>query len=49
MVREQEMLLEELAAFINMVEGRTDLSLDDARTWTLQQWVDTIFPVSTWY
>ncbi|KAK9828978.1 hypothetical protein WJX72_003179 [[Myrmecia] bisecta] len=44
MSREQEMLLQELAEFVNLVETRSDLTVQDAKTWTMEQLVDTIFP-----
>ncbi len=36
MVREQEMLLGELAQFVNLVEGRSDLGLTEAKSWTME-------------
>ena len=45
MAREQEILCEELAQFVNVLEGRTDLGVADAKRWTLKEWMSTIFPV----
>ena len=45
MAREQEILCEELAQFVNVLEGRTDLGVADAKRWTLKEWMATIFPV----
>lgn len=44
MVREQEMLLDELAQFMNLVEGRSDITLSMAKQWTVEQMVENIFP-----
>eukprot|EP00891_Asterochloris_glomerata_P001785 jgi/Astpho2/1785/Aster-x0495 len=44
MAREQEILCEELAQFVNVLEGRTDLGVADAKRWTLKEWMATIFP-----
>ena len=48
MAREQEILCEELAQFVNVLEGRTDLGVADAKRWTLKEWMTTIFPVRQW-
>ena len=45
MAREQEILCEEVAQFVNVLEGRTDLGVADAKRWTLKEWMTTIFPV----
>lgn len=47
MVREQEMLMEELAAFVNLVEGPgSALGLAHTKEWTVGDMVNKIFPVS---
>eukprot|EP00884_Botryococcus_braunii_P004529 jgi/Botrbrau1/14077/Bobra.182_3s0024.1 len=44
MSREQELLLEELAAFRGRVEGVPAAPLSEAKDWTMSAWLDSIFP-----
>jgi hypothetical protein len=45
MEKEQEMLLGELAEFVNLLEDREDLTLEDAKRWTTDELMNTIYPV----
>ena len=42
---EQQLLLQELATVMSSAEGRPR-SAAEAKTWTLQQWTQDLFPVS---
>lgn len=45
MSREQELLLEELAAFRARVEATTPPPLSVAKAWTMTDWMESLFPV----
>lgn len=45
MAREQGMLMEELAHFVNVVEGRSELTGQDVQEWTMGQYMDHVFEV----
>lgn len=45
MSREQELLLEELAAFRARVEATPPAPLSLAKAWTMTDWMDSLFPV----
>ncbi len=47
MSREQELLLEELATFVNLVDGKPHAThhTADAKQWTMHELMQNIFPV----
>ena len=48
MSREQELLLEELASFVDLVDGKPvgTHRTADAKQWTMHEVMESIFPVS---
>ena len=48
MSREQELLLEELATFVNLVDGKPHSThhTADAKQWTMHELMQNIFPAS---
>ena len=49
MSREQELLLEEMAIFVNLVDGKPNGThhTADAKQWTMHEVMENIFPVSS--
>ena len=45
MAREQELLLEEFTQFVGLLDGRTDLTVQHAKSWTMDELMDSIHPV----
>ena len=46
MAREQELLLEEFTRFVGLLDGRSDLTVQHAKSWTMDELMDSIHPVS---
>ena len=46
MAREQELLLEEFTRFVGLLDNRSDLTVQHAKAWTMDELMDTIHPVS---
>ncbi|KAL3131996.1 hypothetical protein ABBQ32_008620 [Trebouxia sp. C0010 RCD-2024] len=44
MAREQELLLEEFTQFVGLLEGRTDLTIQHAKSWTMDELMTSIHP-----
>lgn len=47
MAREQELLLEEFTQFVGLLDGRTDLTVQHAKLWTMDELMESIHPVRT--
>lgn len=47
MAREQELLLEEFTQFVGLLEGRTDLTIQHAKSWTMDELMTSIHPVGS--
>ena len=45
MAREQELLLEEFTGFVGVLDGRTDLTIQQAKSWTMDELMEGIHPV----
>ena len=45
--RETQLLLHEMSLIMTPVLGSEKASLEQARLWTLQQWAEDLFPVSS--
>lgn len=45
MAREQELLLEEFTQFVGLLDGRTDLTIQHAKSWTMDELMTSIHPV----
>ena len=45
MAREQELLLEEFTQFVGLLDGRTDLTVQHAKVWTMDELMESIHPV----
>lgn len=45
MAREQELLLEEFIQFVGLLDGRTDLTVQHAKLWTMDELMESIHPV----
>ena len=45
MAREQELLLEEFTQFVGLLDGRTDLTVQHAKFWTMDELMESIHPV----
>ena len=43
--KELQLLLQELSFIMAPVIGSENATADQARTWTLQQWAESLFPV----
>ena len=48
MAREQELLLEEFTRFVGMLDNRTDLTVQHAKAWNMDELMENIHPVSVW-
>ena len=46
MAREQELLLEEFTRFVGVLDGRNDLTIQQAKSWTMDELMESIHPVS---
>ena len=46
MAREQELLLEEFTRFVGLLNNRTDLTVQHAKAWTMDELMENIHPVS---
>lgn len=46
MAREQELLLEEFTRFVGVLDGRNDLTIQQAKSWTMNELIEGIHPVS---
>lgn len=46
MAREQELLLEEFTRFVGVLDGRSDLTIEQAKSWTMNELMEGIHPVS---
>lgn len=47
MAREQELLLDEFTKFVGVLDGRNDLTIQQAKSWTMSELMDDIHPVSS--
>ena len=45
MAREQELLLEEFTHFVGLLDGRNDLTVQHAKSWTMEELMESIHPV----
>ena len=45
MAREQELLLEEFTRFVGLLDNRTDLTVQDAKAWNMDELMENIHPV----
>lgn len=45
MAREQELLLEEFTRFVGLLDGRGDLTVQHAKSWTMDELMESIHPV----
>ena len=45
MAREQELLLEEFTRFVGLLDGRSDLTVQHAKSWTMDELMESIHPV----
>lgn len=45
MAREQELLLEEFTQFVGLLDGRTNLTVQHAKLWTMDKLMESIHPV----
>ena len=46
MAREQELLLEEFTRFVGVLDGRSNLTIEQAKSWTMNELMEGIHPVS---
>lgn len=45
MAREQELLLEEFTRFVGLLDNRTDLTVQHAKAWNMDELMESIHPV----
>jgi hypothetical protein len=45
MAREQELLLEEFTRFVGLLDNRTDLTVQHAKAWNMDELMENIHPV----